>query len=303
MGSASEIALIQAVQNNTLFRKNAEVDAVEILAQTKGYAAREALKVWITNIDPEIRQASRKALRIVAPNEFDAVDEAILNLDDRDQRRSQQALAVLAAAKVDHRQPLVSAKLFKLVYGQSESSGRQSDPLMKALIVWADAPAIKGLIKYMKNKFMVQQRQFALKVLAARKEPAAVRPMLDMTVDHWDMVRDPLISMGQVIEKDLLVLLRHKKKNVKLKGCVLAAAVGTAKSMRMVMRLMRDKNKDVRTMAKWSAEMIRKRTSGQPMGRLIPPVRIGSKFGRQSGGRSGGGSGGRSRTVPRQFRR
>jgi hypothetical protein len=166
-----------------------------------------ALRRAVSSEDREVSEATRATLRRVAPKEFDAVAEALLDLKS-DGRDKQKALAALAAAKPDDaRRGEVATLLEDMLL--NNKAGFVEKQVGEALSVWYGPNTVTRLLPLVsdgKRPWLDARDQAAMKALAATHDKRVVMPiMVPWLLKDTEHTVPALIELGPLAEDAIVI--------------------------------------------------------------------------------------------------
>jgi hypothetical protein len=222
-GPAAEDALIPLLTSSWPVAES----AAQILQSVGTAKSVPALKVAAHSPVPGLAEAARAALRVVAPKKFDAVGEAVLDLNSH--RLDSDALAKLAAAPPDEaRRAAIEARLEELFFATGATANAKD--LGKALGVWRTDHSTDIMLKVLDNpKSEVWMVQVAMSFAGTGADKRLVFPVV-----HWintpqfgETSVQTLISMGAVAEEETIKVSRVNDMIARTNAARVLAKIGT----------------------------------------------------------------------------
>jgi predicted Zn finger-like uncharacterized protein len=199
-----------------------------------------ALKEAARSEDRSLADAARNALHQLDPKRFNAVTDAMIDLESGNWIAQKGALDRLAAMSPDEaNRAAVVERVTRVLLDRKAAFTEEG--AAKVLIAWAaDNKVVPDLLSLLNERGDAGRRHAAMHVLAHLKDRRAVLPIL-----HWLML-DPeptiesLKQFGSVAEADVAVHLRNRDGKVRLSAARILAAIGTPRSYEALNRAAHD---------------------------------------------------------------
>jgi len=228
-GASAEAALDEALKNP---EPRIAAGAATLLGELATQRSLPALREAAASNDQQVSRPARAALRRLSPKEFDAVAEALLDVQGDSPFVKPKALQVLAGAKPDARRPKIATLLEDMLV--SEKAGFDSDAIGKALATWYGENTVNRLLPLLNKRTFGPQRQAIMQVLGATRDKRVALPLMDpWMLDDPDASVSALIALGQPAEDELVKqkAMWHANARVRISAARILEQIGTAKSV------------------------------------------------------------------------
>jgi len=235
-GAAAEDAVLAILGKDV----QASVSAAKVLQSIGTAKSVPALKAALHSRQPGLPAAAHAALHILAPHDFDAIAEAILNMGSTDAGVAESALKTLAAGPADSTRKAAVEPMLELLF----ASGRQADPknLGTALALWRTDKTVDLLLKALGDpKSAPMQVEAAMGFAAAAPDKRLVFPVVRwINTPSGDRCVECLIAMGPMVEAELLKITRYDDDIARANAAKVLAKVGTPKAIPSLTTMSRD---------------------------------------------------------------
>lgn len=253
-GRDIEDRLIQALRARNPLQTPGLIEVLYEVGSIRSYDVLFAIAR--DELDPNWPEA-RHALRKIAPDRFDSVTEAMLDVDSKDLDRRDEAVRQLMAATPDDRRRESVVKVLLRLTEQRNIDDIESE-LGVALAVWKTNAVTKHFTDLLDNeKSDRQQVRIGLSYLGRLREPAYMSRISRWTAKEPDAVRTALILAGPIAESECLAMLKQADIGVRKIAIDVLAEVGTQRSLATLEGLKNDS--DLGPSAALAAEKIRGR--------------------------------------------
>jgi HEAT repeat protein len=237
-------------------------NAARALADFGPGAEREVVK-YAFDPDNGVSSDARRILKGYKTKDSVIVAQAIVELNNGENGRKQQAAAWLEKASVDAASQDAVAKALEPLLNDNDRNLR--DPALRALKNWATKDNTVSLVRLLENQDGNVRKQ-AMEILGKLKDERAVLPIALRLLDFFDRqtASNTLKGMGPIVEiPDVVNGLRNKDAAIRLEVCRILGASGTSKSITELERVARtEKNKEVASAAAAAVKSIEEREKG-----------------------------------------
>jgi HEAT repeat protein len=249
-----EDALIPVLAQGNARAKRA---AIDLLADRATAKSVPALRQLAASGDRELSEAAKSILQRVAPQNFDAVAIALLDLKNSSVFKRREAFQVLARTPRDPKRPEVTRALEDALLAEDLST---MDDAAAALASWAVAKTAPMLLPWVDENAGMFKRRAALTALPGTRDKRAVFPIVRWIIKEPELAQKALIAMGPVAEDEVVKLLRERDAASRLGAARVLQEIGGTKSLAALQRASTDpRDAGAANAAKVALEMVRER--------------------------------------------
>ena len=256
-GSKVEAAVVKQLTSvDVIVRRN----AAKVLETIATEVSFDALKNALDDKDRTVAALAAQAIERLVPSKPKppSITELVEQLKSGDTTTHEAALQKLAAINDPERKADVAPVLGKFLRHEELNLRRLA---LTAAQNWATKDHIGLLTPYVaKQDGDANDRHTAMKALAQTRHTAAVRPIVRWLIQDSDFVKETLIEMGSVAEREVIrVATTANSTKAKIAACEILESIGTKRVEAPLRLLLKHRNPEVQSAAAKARQAIASR--------------------------------------------
>ena len=207
-GPDAESAVVPYLKSDDAEARRA---AAVVLASVGTAKSLDALRAAYDSGAPAVSSAARAALARIAPEQYDAVALAVLDLARPAPATVRDGVLALAASTPpdDVRDPRREQVASALIAAAPDATTYYDDPLVDAIALWATPRTVPQLADVLGETARPVARDVAIRAAGRIKDPRLVFPVVRWLIKEPRLAKSALIEMGPVAEQEVSRVLRE----------------------------------------------------------------------------------------------